>query len=45
MALAVKREERYTAKEYLALEEAADSKSEYHNGTIYTMAGGSLIMT
>jgi len=41
MALAVKREKRYTAKEYLALEEAADSKSEYHNGIIYTMAGGS----
>ena len=41
MALAVKREKRYSAKEYLALEEGADSKSEYHNGTIYTMAGGS----
>jgi Uma2 family endonuclease len=31
----------YTAEEYLALEEKAGSKSEYYNGQILAMAGGS----
>jgi Uma2 family endonuclease len=30
----------YTAEEYLALEEAADYKSEYYQGEIFAMAGG-----
>ncbi len=35
------REQRYyTPEEYLALEEAAESKSEYHNGVIIPMTGG-----
>jgi Uma2 family endonuclease len=32
----------YTDKEYLALEEAAEFKSEYHNGEIIPMTGGSI---
>ena len=32
----------YTPAEYLALEEAAESKSEYHNGEIYAMTGTSV---
>ena len=32
---------RYTPDEYLALEEQADFKSEYHDGEIIPMAGGS----
>jgi Uma2 family endonuclease len=31
----------YTPEEYLALEEAADYKSEYYQGDIFAMAGGS----
>jgi Uma2 family endonuclease len=31
----------YTPEEYLALEEKADYKSEYYNGEIFAMAGGS----
>ncbi|MBI1879475.1 MAG: Uma2 family endonuclease [Chloroflexi bacterium] len=31
----------YTLEEYLALEETADHKSEYYNGEIFAMAGGS----
>jgi Uma2 family endonuclease len=31
----------YTAEEYLALERAADHKSEFNNGRIYAMAGAS----
>lgn len=30
----------YTRQEYLAMEEVAPYKSEYHNGKIYMMAGG-----
>ncbi len=30
----------YTCEEYLALEEAAESKSEYRDGEIVPMAGG-----
>lgn len=41
MALSVRREKTYTAKEYLAREETATEKSEFYNGVIYTMAGGS----
>ena len=39
MAQVVKRF--YTPEEYLALEEAADYKSEYYDGEIFAMAGGS----
>jgi Uma2 family endonuclease len=31
----------YTVEEYLALEEKADRKSEYYDGKIYLMSGGS----
>jgi Uma2 family endonuclease len=34
--------ERYTPEEYLALEEKAEFKSEYHDGEIVPMTGGSL---
>ena len=33
----------YTESEYLELERKADFKSEYYNGEIFAMAGGSLI--
>ncbi|MFK7908916.1 MAG: Uma2 family endonuclease [Chitinophagales bacterium] len=33
--------EPYTFEEYLALEEKTEHKSEYHNGRIYAMLGGS----
>lgn len=32
----------YTFEEYLALEAIAEFKSEYHNGQIYAMSGGTL---
>ncbi len=32
----------YTFEEYLALEAIAKYKSEYHNGQIYAMSGGTL---
>jgi len=32
----------YSPKQYLALEEAADHKSEYYQGEIFAMAGGSI---
>lgn len=41
MAVALRREKFYTPEEYLAMEEAADFKSEYYQGAIYAMAGGS----
>ena len=31
----------YTVEEYLALEETADYRSEYYQGEIFAMAGGS----
>ncbi|MDM8535422.1 Uma2 family endonuclease [Desulfobacterales bacterium HSG17] len=31
----------YTGEEYLALEQEADSKSEFYNGELFAMAGGS----
>jgi Uma2 family endonuclease len=34
-------ETEYTREEYLALEDQADYKSEYHQGEIFAMAGGS----
>lgn len=34
-------EKLYTAEEYLALEEKAEGRSEYYNGIIWAMAGGS----
>ncbi len=38
----LKREKKYyTPEEYLALEETEDYKSEYYNGEIFAMAGGS----
>ncbi|WP_342398052.1 Uma2 family endonuclease [Candidatus Chlorohelix sp.] len=32
----------FSPEEYLALEETAEYKSEYYNGVIFAMAGGSL---
>ena len=32
----------YTREEYLAMEEAAEEKSEYYKGEIFAMAGASL---
>jgi Uma2 family endonuclease len=43
MALALKKESLiYTPEEYLALEELADTKSEYYKGQIFAMSGGSI---
>lgn len=39
MNTAIKKQH-YTFEEYLALEEKAEFKSEYHNGEIYAMSGG-----
>ncbi len=39
---AVMVEQRYSIEDYLALEEKADFKSEYYNGEIFPMAGGTL---
>lgn len=41
MALALKPKVTYTPEEYLALEDLADQKSEYCQGEIFAMAGGS----
>lgn len=38
--LALKKEKKYTPEEYLVLEENAEYKSEYVNGYIFKMAGG-----
>jgi len=38
---AIKKKTHYTIEEYLATEEKADYKSEYYNGDIVAMAGGS----
>ena len=42
MAVALRKVEKYTPEEYLALEEKADYKSEYFQGMIYAMSGASL---
>lgn len=39
---ALPKEKKYTPEEYLALEEKAEFRSEYDNGEIVAMAGGSL---
>jgi Uma2 family endonuclease len=39
---ALPKKKKYTPDEYLALEEQAESRSEYENGEIVAMAGGSL---
>jgi Uma2 family endonuclease len=36
------RKERFSAEEYLAMEEVAHSKSEYHRGEIFALSGGTL---
>ena len=38
--LAVIEKRRYTPEEYLALEDAAETRSEYRNGEIIPMTGG-----
>lgn len=40
--LAHREPRRFTREEYLALEERADTKSEYHQGSIYAMTGASM---
>ncbi len=43
MALTLRQEAiSYTPEEYLALEELADTKSEYYKGQIFAMSGGSI---
>jgi len=42
MALKAKKRKIYTPEEYLALEEKAEFRSEYDNGIIVAMAGGSI---
>jgi Uma2 family endonuclease len=42
MSLKATKKKRYTPEEYLALEEKAEFRSEYDNGEIEAMAGGSL---
>jgi Uma2 family endonuclease len=42
MSLKARKEKFYTPEEYLALEEKAEYRSEYNNGVIVAMAGGSL---
>ena len=42
MTALLKKEKRYSPEEYLILEENADFRSEYENGEIIAMAGGSL---
>lgn len=39
---AVMVEQSYSIEDYLALEEKADFKSEYYNGEIFPIAGGTL---
>lgn len=39
---ALPKKKRYTPEEYLALEEKAEYKSEYDDGQITAMAGGTL---
>ena len=40
MAMPATRQEHYTRGEYLAREEMAEYKSEYYDGEIVAMAGG-----
>jgi Uma2 family endonuclease len=42
MALKAKKQKRYTSEEYLALEEKAEFRSEFDDGIIVAMAGGTL---
>ena len=42
MSEAAAQKKYYTKEEYLAFEERAEYKSEYYNGEIFAMAGGSL---
>ena len=42
MVFELRRHKRFTAKEYLMLEEVAAEKSEFYNGEIYAMAGASV---
>jgi len=39
--MAIRRQQRYTPEEYLALERQAEHKSEYLNGFLFAMAGAS----
>lgn len=40
--MALPKQKKYTPEEYLALEDKAEYRSEYDNGEIVTMAGGSI---